>query len=82
MVIALDVTGRSLEEVKNPYVEGICVDAHNSLSEGSVDCVLSISLLEHLENPEKCVKELYRVLKSTKTWWNSRYSAPKSPIFF
>ena len=48
---------------KNPYVEGICADAHNSLSEGSVDCVLSISLLEHLENPEKCVKELYRVLR-------------------
>jgi len=64
LVIALDVAGRLLEEIKNPYVERICADAHNlPLREGSVDCVLSISLLEHLENPEKCVKELYRVLR-------------------
>jgi len=28
-----------------------------------VDCVLSLSLLEHLENPEKSVEELYRVLR-------------------
>ena len=69
LVIALDVAGRLLEEeIKNSYVERICADAHNlPLREGSVDCVLSISLLEHLENPEKCMKELYRVLRHDGT---------------
>jgi len=42
----------------------VCADAHHlPLRDGSVDCVLRLSLLEHLKNPEKCVKELYRVLK-------------------
>ena len=64
LVIALDIEKRLLKEVQGSYVERMCADAHNlPLRDGSVDCVLSISLLEHLENPAKCVEELYRVLK-------------------
>jgi len=52
LVIALDVGGRLLEGIKNPYVERICADAHSlSLREGSMNCV----------------KELYRLLKHDGT---------------
>ena len=64
LVIAIDVEKRLLREIENPYIEKVCADAnHLPLRDGSADCVLSLSLLEHLENPEKCVEELYRVLK-------------------
>jgi len=64
LVIALDVEKKPLKEIENPYIERLCADAHHiPLREGSVDCIFSLSLLEHLENPEKCVEELYRVLR-------------------
>ena len=64
LVIALDIEEGLLKEVQKPYIERVCADAHHiPLREGSVDCVLTLSLLEHLEKPEKCVKELYRVLR-------------------
>ena len=64
LVIALDIKRRPLREIENPYIEKVCADAHHlPLSDGSVDCVLSLSLLEHLENPQRCVEELYRVLR-------------------
>ena len=64
LVIALDVERRLLKEIENPYIERLCADAHHlPLREGSVDCILTLSLLEHLEKPEKCAKELYRVLR-------------------
>jgi len=51
-------------EIESSYIEKACANAHNlPFSDGSVDCVLSISLLKYLENPERCVEELYRVLK-------------------
>jgi len=41
-VIAIDIERKLLKEIKKPYIERICADAHNlSLKEGSVDCVLS-----------------------------------------
>jgi len=64
LVIALDIEERLLREIENPYIEKVCADAHHlPLRDGSVDCVLCLSLLEHLKKPEKCVEELYRVLK-------------------
>jgi ubiquinone/menaquinone biosynthesis C-methylase UbiE len=62
LVIALDIEKRLLREIEN--IEKVCADAHHlPLRDGSVDYVLCLSLLEHLENPAKCVEELYRVLK-------------------
>jgi len=64
LVIALDIEKRLLKEVEGSYIERMCADAHNPpLRDGSVDCVLSISLLEHLKDPRRSVEELYRVLR-------------------
>jgi len=64
LVIALDIEKRLLKEVEGSFIERMCADAHNlPLRNGSVDCVLSISLLEHLKDPRRSVEELYRVLK-------------------
>ena len=68
LVIALDIEEEPLREIENSHIERVCADAHHlPLKEGSVDCVLILSLLEHLENPEKCMKELYRVLRHDGT---------------
>lgn len=64
LVITLDIERGLLKEIENPHIERICADAHHlPLTEGSVDCILALSFLEHLENPEKYLKELYRVLR-------------------
>lgn len=64
LVIALDIECGLLREIRNPYVEKVCADAHHlPIRDVSVDSILALPLLEHLENPEKCVKELYRVLR-------------------
>ena len=64
LVIALDIEKRQLREIENSYIERICADAHHlPSSNGSVDCILSLWLLEHLKDSEKCVEELYRVLR-------------------
>jgi ubiquinone/menaquinone biosynthesis C-methylase UbiE len=64
LVIASDIEGRLLREIEDSYIWKVCADAHHlPFRDGSVDCVLFLSLLEHLENPAKCVEELYRVLK-------------------
>jgi ubiquinone/menaquinone biosynthesis C-methylase UbiE len=64
LVIALDIERRLLREIENSYIEKVCADAHHlPIRDGSMDCTLSLSLLEHLENPERCVEELYRVLR-------------------
>jgi ubiquinone/menaquinone biosynthesis C-methylase UbiE len=63
-VIALDIESKLLEGFEDPYIEKVCADAQQlPLRDGSVDAVLSLSLLEHLGNPDKCVQELYRALK-------------------
>jgi len=64
LVIALDIDGDALRRIENNYIEKVCADAQNlPFRDSSVDCALAISLLEHLESPERCVKELYRVLR-------------------
>jgi ubiquinone/menaquinone biosynthesis C-methylase UbiE len=64
LVIALDIESRLLRGFEDPYIEKVCADAQQlPLRDGSVDLVLSISLLEHLRNLAKCVQELYRVLR-------------------
>jgi ubiquinone/menaquinone biosynthesis C-methylase UbiE len=64
LVIALDIEKRLLKEIKSSYTERMCTDAHHlPLRGGSVDCILSLSLLEHLKDLQKFVEELYRVLK-------------------
>jgi len=67
LVIASDIESRLLGEFEDPYIEKVCADAQElPLRDGSVDAVLSLSLLEHLGNPDKCVQELYRVLKQAR----------------
>ena len=45
----------------NPTIVG---DAHNlPLADGSVPAILSLSTLEHLEDPKRAMDEIYRVLK-------------------
>lgn len=64
LVIALDIEKKLLKEIESSYIERMCADAHNlPFRDGSVDCVLSLSLLEHLKDPWRSVEELYRVLK-------------------
>ena len=63
LVIALDIDEGALRRIKSPLIERVWEDAHHlPLRESSIDCVLSLSLLEHLENPGKAVEELRRVL--------------------
>jgi SAM-dependent methyltransferase len=46
----------------NPDIVG---DIHNlSLKDNSVDAVICMNVLEHVEDPQKAIKEIYRVLKS------------------
>lgn len=45
----------------NPDIVG---DIHNlPLESGSVDAILCMNVLEHVEEPQKAVREIYRVLK-------------------
>ena len=60
----MDIESRLLRGFEDPYIEKVCADAQQlPLRDDSVDVVLSISLLEHLGNPAKCVHELNRVLR-------------------
>lgn len=46
----------------NPTIVG---DAHNvPLPDGSVNAVVSLSTLEHLEDPKRAVEEIYRILSA------------------
>lgn len=51
-------------DVAMEYEPDIIGDIHNlPLGEGSVGAILCKSVLEHLENPQKAMDEIYRVLK-------------------
>jgi SAM-dependent methyltransferase len=43
----------------------LVADAHDlhMVADGSVDCVTSVSVLEHVRNPQKVMQEIYRILK-------------------
>jgi len=77
LVIALDVEIRLLKEIENCILKEY---ARMPIpSQRRLGGLRSLSLLEYLENPEKCMKEF---LQSTKAWWNDHYSAPKPSISF
>jgi len=65
LVVALDIDESVLRKIDaSESIERVCADAQSlPFRDGSVDCALAISLLEHLERPEKCVEGLFRVLK-------------------
>lgn len=59
LVIALDIESKLLREVEDLYIKKVCADSHHfPISDDSVDCILAISLLEHLKDPAECVEEL------------------------
>ena len=65
-IIALDVDGALLKHFKG--VNRVCGDAQClPLRNNSIDCVFSISLMEHLPKPEEYAKEICRILKSKAT---------------
>ncbi len=62
---------------RNPDME-ICVDSIYDLKENdaSVDLVIALETLEHLEDPECALKELYRVTKQY-----ALLSVPREPLW-
>ena len=68
LIVALDISMESLRKIEGRGIERLCADAHHiPLRGNSTNCVLSLSLMEHLEDPEKHVRELYRILKPNGT---------------
>ena len=65
LIIALDVDEKLLKNIKGMTSERICGDAQClPICTNSIDCVFSISVMEHLPKPEAYVKEIYRILKN------------------
>jgi len=63
LIVALDIQKELLREIRGHNIQRVCADAHNlPFRTGSIDCVLSLSLIEHLREPERHVEELYRIL--------------------
>ncbi|ADI31987.1 class I SAM-dependent methyltransferase [Staphylothermus hellenicus] len=63
-VIALDIDYEALSHIDKPFIMKLCADAQNiPLRDESVDVVIAISLIEHLQDPIKCLHEASRVLK-------------------
>lgn len=64
MMIGLDISCEQLRGASNPRVTWVCADAHNlPFKDSSVDAIIELSLIEHLENPKEHVREVSRVLK-------------------
>jgi len=62
--VALDIQKQPLTEIKEENIYKICADAcYLPLRENSIDYVLSLSLIEHLKEPEKHIKEIRKALK-------------------
>jgi SAM-dependent methyltransferase len=60
--IGIDIENADKFDYYNP--EKIAFDGENiPFEEDSFDNIISTEVLEHIENPEKIVKEMYRVLK-------------------
>ena len=55
-----------LDIVVNSRITDIVADArHLPFEDSSFDCIMAIEVFEHLENPEKFVKEAYRILNNS-----------------
>ena len=54
----------SVDIAPGPHVD-LVADAHDlhMVQDDSVDCVISVSVLEHVRHPQKVVAEIYRILK-------------------
>lgn len=65
IVISLDVNIRQLKGYsKDKRIHRICGDAQSlPLRENSIDVVIAISLLEHLQKPNLAIKDVERVLR-------------------
>lgn len=65
----VEITGIDLEtpkfETKPPNVEFINAEIKNTLSfkDNEFDLITILAVLEHLDEPEKIIKEIYRILK-------------------
>jgi ubiquinone/menaquinone biosynthesis C-methylase UbiE len=66
LIVALDIDKALLKNINGLTSERICGDAQClPLCTNSIDCVISISVIEHLPKPEAFVKEICRILKSS-----------------
>ena len=93
----LDVGGGEKNRYKNlfTYKSFTCLDIYEGegidivasadaipLPEASKDSILSTQMLEHVKYPEKCVQEMFRILKKgghvviTAPQWNELHSEP------
>lgn len=63
-VVGIDISGERLKKAK-PSIAVVQADAHRlPLKANSVDCVLCSKVLEHSIDPEQCIGEVHRILKS------------------
>jgi SAM-dependent methyltransferase len=63
-VISLDLDKNQLRKCEDTYLERICGDGQCiPFREQTFDCILSFSLMEHLQFPRIHAKESYRVLR-------------------
>lgn len=63
LIVALDILMEPLRKIEGLDIKRLCADAHHIPLRGNS----SLSLMEHLEDPEKPVRELYRILKPNGT---------------
>lgn len=75
-------TFTSLDIHQGPDVDIVASADHIPLPDDSKDSLLSTQMLEHVKYPEKCVQEMYRVLKPggyaiiTAPQWNELHAEP------
>lgn len=71
-----------LDISKGPEVDIVASADAIPLPDDSKDSIISTQMLEHVKYPEKCVQEMYRVLKTggyaliTAPQWNELHSEP------
>jgi len=64
-VVAVDIDRGLLKSMGDPRVSCVQADAQSlPFRKGCIDAVVSLSLLEHLRNPDDCVRELRRVCRA------------------